>query len=368
VGKKSGLEISEVIFASLQSKFYSLIAKSLVSNNKFYKLKTKNPSQLLFPWTIVKYERISSDSLDNELIVTSTSIHPLEFRKQLEYLKINCEVISLNQLIKLIRTGQEISPATVVITFDGGFRNNFEAALPVLKELALPATFFIPTEFIGTKQLIWQDQIAAAISLFVDSGREFPVLSSIEGEIALQLKESFARIKNKVLLARGVVAAVEFVTPADRVTCLEEISSLIEGIRFEEPDRYFMTWDEVRACQAAGIEIGSLGRYGVSLLELNKEELAEELHLSYETLFNNGIEPSRVFALPRGSITADSEQFLFEMGFPYVVGEGFFSPFPSNQKTQILKRILVNNSNSKPLAKFICRVAQIKKPFSKENY
>ena len=366
--KNFGLETTELIFSVLKKEFHSLVARSLVSKKSFLDLKTRNPSQLLFPWTILKYERVSSDSPDNELIVTSTCTHPLEFRKQLEYLKSNCKVISLSELVTSIRIGKEISPETVVITFDGGFRNNFEVAFPILKEINLPATFFIPTGFIGTNQLIWQDQVAAAISVLVDSGRDFPVLNSIEREIAIELKESFTKSKSKVLLARGVVAAIEFVAPQDRVNCIEEISFLIEGIKFEEPERFFMNWDEARECHAAGFEIGSLGRFGISLLELNKQELAEELHLSYETLFNNKIEPSRVFALPKGSVTEESEKFLFEMGFPYVVGEGFFSPFSSNDKAQIFKRILVNNLNSKPLARFICRVSQVKKLFSRENY
>lgn len=363
-----GVETTELIFRLLENQLYNFYAKRLVSKNDFYKIKATDPVGLSFPWTILKYERISSDSIDSPLIVSATSTHPLEFRKQLEFLKKNCAVISLKELIKSIKSGKEITPITVVITFDGGFKNNFDNALPILKELNLPATFFVPTSLIDTSQLAWQDQVAAAVSLVVESRGYFPTLTSIDPGIAKELSESFNYTKNTVLLARGVVAAIELRPPPERPNCLEEISNLIEGIEFEEPERVYMTWDELRECSKQGIEIGSLGRFAVPLIEMSKEELAEELHLSYEALFANGIDPSRVFALPKGTITTDSEKFLFEMGFPFVVGDNFFSPFLSNEKAQILKRIGINNTNSQTIERFICRIAQVKKPLSRDYY
>jgi peptidoglycan/xylan/chitin deacetylase (PgdA/CDA1 family) len=43
----------------------------------------------------------------------------------------------------------------LVVTFDDGFRSVFEHALPVLSELGLPATIFVPTDFVGGRQMSW---------------------------------------------------------------------------------------------------------------------------------------------------------------------------------------------------------------------
>ena len=41
---------------------------------------------------------------------------------------------------------------TMVITFDDGYRNVFEHALPILSELETPATVFVPTDIVGTER------------------------------------------------------------------------------------------------------------------------------------------------------------------------------------------------------------------------
>ena len=45
-----------------------------------------------------------------------------------------------------ITTGKPLA----AVTFDDGYLDNFENAIPILKELNLPATFFVSTGLIGT--------------------------------------------------------------------------------------------------------------------------------------------------------------------------------------------------------------------------
>jgi peptidoglycan/xylan/chitin deacetylase (PgdA/CDA1 family) len=46
----------------------------------------------------------------------------------------------------------------LAITFDDGYRDNHDNALPILKKYGLPATFFVTTQFIGTDVVPWWDR------------------------------------------------------------------------------------------------------------------------------------------------------------------------------------------------------------------
>jgi len=79
-------------------------------------------------------------------------VSPENFTKQMEYLKKNgYEVITLDELAASIRNKKPLKHKKVVITFDDGYRDNFQYAYPVLKKLGFPATIFLITDFIGKK-------------------------------------------------------------------------------------------------------------------------------------------------------------------------------------------------------------------------
>jgi peptidoglycan/xylan/chitin deacetylase (PgdA/CDA1 family) len=82
-----------------------------------------------------------------------------QFKWQLEYLKKNYTVMHLQEVMQKVRQREALPDNAAVITFDDGFKNNYSAAYPLLKELNLPATIFLTTDFIGTNRLLWPDEL-----------------------------------------------------------------------------------------------------------------------------------------------------------------------------------------------------------------
>jgi len=79
------------------------------------------------------------------------NVTPEEFKKQMVFLKEhNYNVIKLSDLTGLFEQ-KKIKSNTVVITFDDGYQDNFLNAFPILKELNLPATIFVPTSLINSE-------------------------------------------------------------------------------------------------------------------------------------------------------------------------------------------------------------------------
>lgn len=67
-------------------------------------------------------------------------------------LRAQYTVLSLNQLLAAVREKRPFTGREVVITFDDGYLDNFEFAVPILSDLGLPATFYITAGYVGTKK------------------------------------------------------------------------------------------------------------------------------------------------------------------------------------------------------------------------
>ena len=68
------------------------------------------------------------------------------FETNLKFLKKHTNVVSFNDFM----SGRlSLAKTNVVITFDDGFKSWITQAVPILRNLALPATFFISSGFIG---------------------------------------------------------------------------------------------------------------------------------------------------------------------------------------------------------------------------
>lgn len=100
---------------------------------------------------ILCYHRVADER--DELAVT-----PRNFREQMErILALGMTPISLREVSRLLETGAD--GRFVCVTFDDGYRDCLQHAVPVLRELSIPATVFIPTAAIdGTCQLYWYDE------------------------------------------------------------------------------------------------------------------------------------------------------------------------------------------------------------------
>src|SRR5581483_725894 len=83
-----------------------------------------------------------------------------QLRKHVTLLKERFEIINCERLLYFVQHGYTGQLPLALITFDDGYLDNYTLAFPVLKEMDTPATFFLPTAFIGQRRLMWGDEIA----------------------------------------------------------------------------------------------------------------------------------------------------------------------------------------------------------------
>jgi peptidoglycan/xylan/chitin deacetylase (PgdA/CDA1 family) len=80
-------------------------------------------------------------------------------RKQFEYLRRHFRVVPLSHLCERLESGRPLGRRSVALTIDDGRRNCYEFLFPLLKEFAMPATFFVVSSFIRREDWIWTDKV-----------------------------------------------------------------------------------------------------------------------------------------------------------------------------------------------------------------
>lgn len=111
---------------------------------------------------ILMYHYISDPPPGANQIRQDLSVPPAVFEAHLRYLKDNgYHSISLHQLLLHLTRGEPLPENPIVLTFDDGYRDNYEHAFPLLQKYDFRATFFLITNFIDERRpayLTW-DQV-----------------------------------------------------------------------------------------------------------------------------------------------------------------------------------------------------------------
>jgi peptidoglycan/xylan/chitin deacetylase (PgdA/CDA1 family) len=115
---------------------------------------TSTPQNVTQHVPILMYHYLSTPPADADAIRRDLSVSPEQFEAHLTYLRQRgYETTSLEQLAYAIKGVIQLPAKPIIITFDDGYRDNYENAFPILKKNGFAATFFIFTQPIDENNL-----------------------------------------------------------------------------------------------------------------------------------------------------------------------------------------------------------------------
>ena len=124
-----------------------------------------------------------------------------DFRRHMKLIKQRCNLLTIDEIVELDRTGKIWPQNSVVVTFDDGFHNNYECAASILDDFKIPAVFYICAGLINTDEMLWVDQIEDCINrtnkkdleIKLDKGCRFKLNSLQEKILALEQIKKFCK-------------------------------------------------------------------------------------------------------------------------------------------------------------------------------
>lgn len=282
--------------------------------------------------SILFYHGVEDEIINPVVQETHISMH--HFERQINYLKKNFEVISLDYLNECISNGHKIGSSQVLLTFDDGYTNNLHNVAPFLRSLNMPFTVFISTRYIDDNDDLRlpyyyvRTAIAYADNNYMD-------LPSINGKYDISNEQMRMSAINTVLEIIKII-------PQDRVNELvQDLRQMLPNEKWIELNALFssdemMNWDDVKHLHADGATIGShCHDHAILHSGQGNAEIDYQLETS-KGLIEDHLGECRYFAFPNGRMVDISHNALmsirkhkYHLGVTTVSGEiaaGRFDP------------------------------------------
>lgn len=197
------------------------------------------------------------------------------------------DVLPLGRAVEHLAAGT-LPARALAITFDDGYADNHDVALPLLARHGFPATFFIAADFLDGGRM-WNDTIIESVRRF-DGETLDPDLPGV-GQLDL------SSIAARSAAIERLLRELKHLPPAIRAAHTERIA---KACRTALPDDLMMRSTQVRALRAAGMEIGAHTLSHPILAALDAPTAQREIEGGKELLEGLLQEPVELFAYPNG--------------------------------------------------------------------
>ncbi len=289
------------------------------------------------PIVVLLYHRVNALSLDPQLLHISTD----NFHAQMKYLKENCHILAIEEVSDFIKNKKKLPPNCVYITFDDGYADNFNQALPILDSLNIQALFSIATYHINSPREFWWD----------DLERIFLIKNNLPKKITLKIKnksQSFdtsskINLEKNYYKTHGILKDMEHEERQKIVAALLREAGLpLEG----RPTHRLMSHEEIRQMSASPhAVIGAHTHTHTPLSILTYDEQYEEIKRCQSILEGITHKKIKYLCYPFGKKTDydnHSIRLVREIGFD-IAFANYFQQVHSWSNIYELPRFLVRD-------------------------
>ncbi len=272
---------------------------------------------------ILAYHRVlPGDRLADYAVEPGMYVTDSTFSHHLRFLKAHYDILSMQEwLASWSNGGLHPRGRYCLITFDDGWRDNFQFAFPILRDFRIPATIFLATGFIGTQEWFWTEKVTYLL-MRGDPARlaSSPLVRTAPAYSPWALVRSLClgsrRSRSPGERAEDVSLVIERLKehPPDRLTAFCEALSNQLGIHLP-CDRTCLTWEEIEEMSACGIAFGSHSHTHPILTRMPRPLVHKELEESKRVLESRRVNFTPVFCYPNGNFTVEIQQLVQQANY-----------------------------------------------------
>lgn len=244
-------------------------------------LRMASPSGPLGRLSILIFHRVFSEPDP----IFPDEMHAHRFDEMCAWLKSWFNVLPLDAAVAHLKSGT-LPARAACITFDDGYADNYDVAMPILQSHGLPATFFIATGFLDGG-CMWND-------IVIESVRRSKAASLDLGEFG---HFDISNLTKKSANISAVINKIKYLPAALR---LEAAQSIARAAKVTPPDNLMLSSNQVKIMRRGGMQIGAHTTSHPILAKLSDELARLEIKGSKDFLENLLGERIGLFAYPNG--------------------------------------------------------------------
>ena len=232
-------------------------------------------------------------------------VSPALLAMHFEVLKRHFTPVHLDDWLRAAKAGDPPPGRSLAITFDDGWRDNYDHAFPVLQAAGMPATIFLVTDMVGSHYQFWPNRLFQALKVWEPRYDE-----RLDDETRRQLAALGVPLTcvGTDLTCEQIDTAIARCKATDDASMhglldrLEAALSPVGASDRPELDRDLVSWAEVRTMAASGlVRFGSHTRRHTRLLDsLSPQVLDDEIKGSRRLLEAKINQPVELFCYPNG--------------------------------------------------------------------
>ena len=262
-----------------RDQYHLTIARTSRWPKLSFKKRTEPTARILY------YHRVNDDN-DPFFPAISTKL----FEEEMRFVSRQYRVVSLAELLNVLAGGS--NEPVLAINFDDGYQDNYQNAFPILQRYGLPASIFLTTGSIDSREPLWFEQMAQAVKKTtqecVDLGLDFPR--------RFWMRTQAERLES----IQGIFEFLRNLQDSERQHWLAHmLRQLAVESDWERHDK-MLTWDQVRFMQKHGIDFGGHTVTHPFLSQAPDEQAAWEVSECKRRIEEELQRPVFHFAYPNG--------------------------------------------------------------------
>jgi peptidoglycan/xylan/chitin deacetylase (PgdA/CDA1 family) len=266
---------------------------------------------------VLRYHSVADERSGRlDYIDPGLAVSPDGFDRQMRFLRQHYQPISIGDVAEAVAQRVPLPPLAVAVTFDDGYRDNYDHAFPIAKAHGIPVAFYITAGCVETREPLWTSRLRyyfmATSARYLEVGAPAPRMSL---ESPAQRGAAFA----------ATIARIKSAGKAGGLALFRDVEARLGVTDVRPLSDSLMTWEQIAEMGRAGMTIGAHTLTHPNLPGLPAAEAEAEIGGSRSLIEERIQSPVLHFAYPNGRGVSHFNDTVREL----VVKSGFLSSVTS---------------------------------------